>query len=124
MRDQCSGKPWLHSQRQWQEGAESLQDLTLQQVGHEQRCTLVTAGQPPLGQVLLDLESEEVPVERDRSTVWGELGAGLSHEGRACSHVSSHGLQEEHAALQKAAAGHHHDQHVPVIEMLISRFQN
>lgn len=26
--------------------------------------------------------------------------------------------------LQKAAAGHHHDQYIPAIEMLISRFQN
>lgn len=68
------------------EGAVSPQAppaLTLQQVRDEQRRALVTAGQPPLGQVLLDLEGEEVPVEGHRSMPWGELGAGLSHEGRA-----------------------------------------
>lgn len=36
--------------------------LTLQQVGDEQRRALVAAGQPPLCQVLLDLQGEEVPV--------------------------------------------------------------
>ena len=63
--------------------------LTLQQVGDEQRRALVTAGQLPQCQVLLDLEGEEVPVEGDRSMTRAgarfsrELGAGLSREGSA-----------------------------------------
>lgn len=44
--------------------------LTLQQVGDEQRRTLVTAGQPRQRQVLLDLQGEEVPA--------GGTGAALS----------------------------------------------
>lgn len=85
VRGQCRGSPGCTGTVP-REGALSLQAppaLTLQQVGDEQRRALVTAGQPPLGQVLLDLEGEEVPVEGHRSMPWGELGAGLSHEGRA-----------------------------------------
>lgn len=52
--------------------------LTLQQVGDEQRCALVAAGQPPQRQVLLDLEGEEVPAEGDRSVPWGEPGSAES----------------------------------------------
>lgn len=96
MRGQCSGNPWLHIQSpspgKGHCPCRHLLALTLQQVGDDQCRALVTAGQPPLCQVLLDLEGEEIPVEGDRSMPWGELGAGLSHEGHACSHVSTHGI--------------------------------
>lgn len=51
--------------------------ITLQQVGHEQRRALVAAGQPPLCQVLLDLEGEEVPVEGTGACPGREPGSAL-----------------------------------------------
>lgn len=121
MRGHCRGNPWLHSQSKAPLGPPSpgkghhpcghSPALTLQQVGDKQRCALVAAGQPPQCQVLLDLEGEEVPVERDRSMPWGvaglrrEPGAGLSPEGSAAgglsaplplpalAHVSAQGMQ-------------------------------
>lgn len=73
------GGPGLHSQSQAQLSpypgkghclCRLSPALTLQQVGDEQRCALVTAGQPPQCQVLLDLEGEEVPAEGNRSLPW------------------------------------------------------
>lgn len=102
--------------------------LTLQQVGDEQRRALVTAGQPPLCQVLLDLEGEEVPVEGDRSPGgnwvlgWAMRAVPVPKSPPMDALPQGHRMSVQ--PLQKAAAGHHYDQHVPVIEMLTSRCQN
>lgn len=105
--------------------------LTLQQVGDEQRRALVTAGQPPQRQVLLDLEGEEVPVEGDRSPEAGPGSTGALPRGvggcacpcaspcaRPCFNprdAGPRGHRRSTQAPQKDAAGHHCDQYAPAI---------
>lgn len=50
--------------------------LTLQQVGDEQRRTLVTAGQSRQCQVLLDLQGEEVPARRTGAALSMDTSTG------------------------------------------------
>lgn len=57
--------------------------LTLQQVGDEQRRALVTAGQPPQRQVLLDLEREEVPVQGTGAALSGDSSQAPAQHSQA-----------------------------------------
>lgn len=61
--------------------------LTLQQVGDEQRRALVTAGQPPQRQVLLDLECEEIPAEGTGDNPKRGLFSGPSSAQPGCPHA-------------------------------------
>lgn len=102
--------------------------LTLQQVGDEQRRALVTAGQPPQRQVLLDLECEEIPAEGTGDTLRGDSSWAPAQHSQAvpmplpalaCALAQGMQVWGGHRRsvkpLPEPTAEHHHEQHAPAI---------